>query len=244
MTNIVSTAQIHSWKSFGEAKGFEYKNIDGTHIFKSGIDNPFLNYATITEYVTTSRLDQALDFFGTVPFVWICDTSLNSVDSMLEELGFTIKTTWPGMVLPLENFSTNVPDEIKVIQVTNESHLNDWITAGTEGFQLPRNTLEDFFVPLVALDDQRLFVAYIGDEPVSGCLSSICHKTALIAYLATKPTCRGRGAGRAITATAVLDAKNQGCTMAALQASAMGESLYRKVGFEPMSQYNLWVKSE
>jgi ribosomal protein S18 acetylase RimI-like enzyme len=51
---------------------------------------------------------------------------------------------------------------------------------------------------------------------------------------------RGRGLGRAVTAAAVNAGFDRGARSASLQASPMGESLYRAMGFETIFDYTLY----
>ena len=57
----------------------------------------------------------------------------------------------------------------------------------------------------------------------------------------TVPEHRGRGYGRAVTAAVVEAARRLGIGLAWLQASAMGEPLYREMGFRTVEDYAVWV---
>jgi ribosomal protein S18 acetylase RimI-like enzyme len=53
---------------------------------------------------------------------------------------------------------------------------------------------------------------------------------------------RDRGHGGALTMAAVAAGAAQGATVATLQSSAMGHSLYETLGFETAATYDMWVR--
>jgi predicted GNAT family acetyltransferase len=55
--------------------------------------------------------------------------------------------------------------------------------------------------------------------------------------VATPPEHRGKGYGAAVTARAVLEGFGQGADLAGLQASALGEPVYRRMGFREVLRY-------
>jgi ribosomal protein S18 acetylase RimI-like enzyme len=61
--------------------------------------------------------------------------------------------------------------------------------------------------------------------------------------IATHPAARGRGVGTAVTAAAVEAGRSWGCDRVVLQASPMGESLYRKMGFRTVVTYRSWTRA-
>jgi predicted acetyltransferase len=60
-----------------------------------------------------------------------------------------------------------------------------------------------------------------------------------IYWVGTTERARGQGLGRALTAAAVNAGLDLGAELASLQASPMGEPIYRAMGFEKIFDYRL-----
>ena len=61
-----------------------------------------------------------------------------------------------------------------------------------------------------------------------------------VSFVATLPAARGRGLATAVTRAALLDARARGAHTATLQASAMAERLYTRLGFRPVARWHEW----
>lgn len=99
------------------------------------------------------------------------------------------------------------------------------------------------------LDLPRLFSFHLGypyfypaaaevDKKIIGCGIAIVHRN--ISWLGTiivLPEYRRRGIGKEITSHLMQYCKNRGCTTQLLTASAMGESVYSKLGFKTSAEY-------
>jgi ribosomal protein S18 acetylase RimI-like enzyme len=72
-------------------------------------------------------------------------------------------------------------------------------------------------------------------------MTIVSHGVAGIYWVGTVDDARGRGLGWTVTATAVNAGFDLGAESASLQASSMGESLYRRMGFETIFNYRLLV---
>jgi ribosomal protein S18 acetylase RimI-like enzyme len=62
-----------------------------------------------------------------------------------------------------------------------------------------------------------------------------------ISFVATRPDARRRGLAALVTRTALRDARDRGFVTASLQATAMAESIYTRVGFRPVGHWQEWV---
>jgi ribosomal protein S18 acetylase RimI-like enzyme len=59
--------------------------------------------------------------------------------------------------------------------------------------------------------------------------------------LGTRPAARRRGLGTALTAHALAEATERGCTSATLQSTAMAERVYASVGFRDLGRFDEYV---
>jgi GNAT superfamily N-acetyltransferase len=62
-------------------------------------------------------------------------------------------------------------------------------------------------------------------------------------FVCTAPAARRLGIGAAITAAAMREARERGCTTAVLGSSPMGYGVYRRLGFEEVFRYRLLERS-
>jgi ribosomal protein S18 acetylase RimI-like enzyme len=61
-----------------------------------------------------------------------------------------------------------------------------------------------------------------------------------VSFVATRPAARGQGLATAVTRAALLDARQRGARTASLQATAMAERLYNRLGFQPVGRWQEW----
>ncbi|RNM13660.1 GNAT family N-acetyltransferase [Nocardioides pocheonensis] len=74
--------------------------------------------------------------------------------------------------------------------------------------------------------------------------SAIFGRTAAVYFVNTDPGWRGRGVGTAMTAAALRAAADAGAKDAILDASALGHSLYQRLGFTSVSPNTLFVRTQ
>lgn len=88
-------------------------------------------------------------------------------------------------------------------------------------------------------DNAATFLANLDGHPAGIAMTIVSHGVAGIYWVGCTEEARGRGLGWTMTATAVNAGFDMGAEIASLQASPMGESLYRQMGFETVSNYRL-----
>uniref|UniRef100_UPI0013E3AA10 GNAT family N-acetyltransferase n=1 Tax=Actinoplanes solisilvae TaxID=2486853 RepID=UPI0013E3AA10 len=77
----------------------------------------------------------------------------------------------------------------------------------------------------------------IDGRTVGTCTLSVATETAALYFIATDPAYRRRGVATALTQAALDIAKRIGMRLATLQASAVGEAVYRRIGFRTVTTY-------
>jgi len=63
-----------------------------------------------------------------------------------------------------------------------------------------------------------------------------------ISFVATAPYARRMGLAADVMARVALDARGAGCTSTSLQATDLGEKLYRALGYRKVSDMQLWER--
>jgi N-acetylglutamate synthase-like GNAT family acetyltransferase len=139
----------------------------------------------------------------------------------------------------------SLADEIRVLQVKSKKDLLIWRDVSFEGFEMPDRARKPYgiFVSSFDLDEhspQKLFIAYYDGKPVATSLLFIHKNTAGIYYVSTLPAYRNKGCGLRITQAAMQSAKKSGFKDVILQATPMGERLYKKIGFKEHCQAEIY----
>lgn len=85
------------------------------------------------------------------------------------------------------------------------------------------------------------FLAHLDDRPAGIAMTIVSHDVAGIYWVGSTEDARERGLGWAVTASAVNAGFEMGAMIASLQASPKGEPLYRRMGFETIFEYHLFM---
>lgn len=135
------------------------------------------------------------------------------------------------------------PPELHVKRVDDPSLLREFELVSIRGFESPQ--LHDFG-PLelhgaAILEDpgMHVFVGRVDDEIVSVSMAYVTNVVGIYG-VATPPEHRRRGYGEAMTWAAVEVAPN---LPALLQPTALGESVYRRMGFAEIGPFMTWLRS-
>jgi GNAT superfamily N-acetyltransferase len=88
-------------------------------------------------------------------------------------------------------------------------------------------------------DNVAAFLAHLDGRPAGIAMTIVSHGVAGIYWVGCTEEARGRGLGRTMTAAAVNAGLEMGARTASLQASPMGENLYRQMGFQTVFNYRL-----
>lgn len=106
---------------------------------------------------------------------------------------------------------------------------------------LPRAVTERMFenASQVLATGIAIWIGYVDDEePVAACWVHTHGEVAGLYWVATLPHYQGRGYGAAVSRRATNVAFDAGARAVVLQASKMGEPIYRRIGFKEISHYH------
>jgi len=85
------------------------------------------------------------------------------------------------------------------------------------------------------------FVAYVEGSPAAAAMTIVTHGVAGIYWVGTVAAMRGRGLAELVTRTATNAGFDLGGRIASLQASPMGEPVYRRMGYVEITRYPMYV---
>lgn len=149
----------------------------------------------------------------------------------------------PEMVLGQPPEGTAIPGDFEIRRLAGGAEAADYWAVAKEAYAsigFPPEVFDhyDDYTGLLA-DNTVAFLAYRGSEPVAIAMTIVNHGVAGIYWVGTTAGARGRGLGRALTTAAVEAGFDLGGEFASLQASPMGVSVYRAMGFETIFDYRL-----
>ena len=189
------------------------------------------------------KVDEVVSLFSTrsqLPMVWFITPACQPKDlsEILETKGFKHAFRSPGMFLRLEEFyqKSKLDSPHKIIQVSTEEQLSQWIIPGKEGFSISDSVIKAYFdlFKSKGFESQtpwKLFVGMVDGIPTT-CVRLFCTNDAAgIYHVATIPSARGKGYGTEITIAALEAAKNLGYRLAILASSPAGYNVYYRLGF-------------
>jgi N-acetylglutamate synthase len=165
-----------------------------------------------------------------------------AVAEAARDLGLTAAERIPGMVANAGDLDESAPD-LEVIRVATADGFAQALAIAAEGFDLPADFLAPLYMPEVTgLDGFEVYLGHADGRAVTTAASYLVDGEVGIYNVATPAEYRGRGYGAAITENAAREGFAAGADLAYLQSSAIGESVYRRLGFREVVTYALLTR--
>jgi len=137
------------------------------------------------------------------------------------------------------------PPGLRITTVTDTETL--WLASQTftRGFELTPDWDDELYDLQLGQGIDwpfHVYLAWLDGAPVAASVLYLAEGVASIIRLATVPEARRKGLGAAVTAAALREARTLGYRVATLQASRMGATLYRNMGFkyEATTEHFYW----
>lgn len=164
------------------------------------------------------------------------------LDAAAEAAGFVAMGDPPGMVLHARLSDPVPPAGVTVRRVTTLADVAAFAQVQGEAYAtygMPVDVAPTLFARLESAVAPHI-VAYLaldGDTPVAGALTLVTHGVSGVYWVGTVPAARGRGLAALVTTLAGNAGFDLGAQMGALQASVMGEPVYRRLGWVEVTRY-------
>jgi ribosomal protein S18 acetylase RimI-like enzyme len=165
---------------------------------------------------------------------------------VLTRCGLRFVEQEPGMGLHLSapRELDVAPPGLEIRAVTDAGLLRAWMAAWSCG--APEDVVERWYHVYAALPygphgRLRLFVGFIGGEPVATVYVHLVEDCATVHYVVTRPEARRRGLGAAMTRRVLHEARAAGCRAAVLCASDLGRGIYERLGFREACRVSTYV---
>ncbi|MGF7056835.1 GNAT family N-acetyltransferase [Brassicibacter mesophilus] len=118
----------------------------------------------------------------------------------------------------------------------DEQSLLHWADVVCIGlFNVKKTQMRTFYDTIRNLNFNNKFKFYLGTykgKPVASSLLFLSNGVAGIYHVATLPEYRSKGIGKQITLAPLYYAKATGYKISTLQATSLGEVIYKKIGFK------------
>jgi hypothetical protein len=212
--------------------------------FPGGAPNCILPRAA-PDFDAESLIEQGRAFFGARDrgFSIYAPAHLDAaLPGACEARGFVKLSDAPGLVLTDLPDAPQLPDGIELRAVDTPAEQVAFIEVAALGFEtlgLPANVSRKLFSQPTrwARPYVHAELVYDHDRPVACALTLFSHGIAGVYWVSTLPEARGRGHGSLITRSISRHALKRGASCVILQASPLGDPIYRKLGYKQFSRY-------
>lgn len=154
----------------------------------------------------------------------------------------------PEMICPRPLPEPPPADGVVLHWVDDEAGVRDFVAVNAEAYAtygMPTEVLPALFdEPALVLEDPAasIVVARRDAEPVATAMTFESDGVASLQWVGTVPAARTAGLGALVTVMATNLAFGRGASSCTLQASPMGEPIYRRLGYETIYRYEEFVR--
>jgi hypothetical protein len=223
---------------------------DGMLLCGSPHGSEFTNMLVVVRGGRASAIRSALDETfraARLPCsVWTRAHADGALGDELRREGFECLLTVPAMMLSNDVPARSAPPELELRRVIDDAGRRDYLGVmvpawGVYGIDAESTachfpTVESLLGPM-----KTAFVAYHDGAAVAGAMLYLSHDVAGIGWVGTVPEACGRGYGAAVTWAVVGEGRRRGARFSNLQASPLGASVYRRMGFTTPTEYRVFV---
>ena len=159
-------------------------------------------------------------------------TKPSNLGSILEKYNFTNVYHQAGMALEIESLKLDSFEskKLEVKTVINDRMLKQWRSTVSSVFKIQIDL--ELLKYLLFEKESKFYLGFYNGEPVSTLLLYLSSGVAGLHAVSTLPEYRNNGFGLAISGLALKEAYKLGFKIGVLQASELGERVYRKLGFK------------
>lgn len=244
---LASQALAETFLAFGNTmeQGW-FRREGGVLAGVSGASLPTLNGVWVVgDELDPSLIDHLLDVIAAegVPYCLQLRPVAGELHSVAERRGMVRLGELPLMVLDELSASRALGEVSDVTWLrVSPDQVEQYVEALARGFEAPVAAMAAFVTRrTLALAQLDCFLGLVSGEAVTTALAFTNGEATGIYNVATLAEHRGRGYGLAATAQCLSAASQRGARWAYLQSSEMGFSVYQRLGFRTVEQWQLWV---
>jgi hypothetical protein len=197
-----------------------------------------------------TTLARAREFFGARRrgfSVLLCAHADRDLHEAAAAAGLAPMGDSPGMVLRERLPDVAPPPGVTLRRVETAADVAAFASVMDVAYQslgMPAGVAPALFPGLDVLAAPHItsFLALLDGRPAAGAMTIVTHGVAGIYWVGTVPSGRGRGLAELCTRAAGNAGFDLGARIAALQASVMGEPVYRRMGYVEATRYPFLVQ--
>jgi hypothetical protein len=259
ITNLIKASIKTNWKNYhyclGCAPNVELSINRYLTWLVTDMPDHFMNLVVCTELPDDGAdelIDKALSHFRSLnikKLSWLAEDGVEAsrLKNHLDSRGLTFRESFAvEMAVDLAKL-TEIPrphNELKIVPVKDNETLKEWIRIASIGFGVSPEVEDiwyDFFKETVFDNPFRTYLAILNGRPVGTSQLFTSAGVAGIYNVSCLPEARGQGVGTAVTLVPLIEARERGYHVGVLQASSMGYSVYRKLGFEDFGKLSVFL---
>jgi N-acetylglutamate synthase len=165
-----------------------------------------------------------------------------AVEREAERLGLVVETEMPGMLVEADGLHDEDAADVELMCAQTADSLAQALALAAESFGAPPELFAPLYAPEIAqVEGLAIYVGRVEDVAVTTGVGFTLSDAVGVFTIATPAAHRGRGYGAAVTARAARDGFAAGGRFAYLQSSALGYSVYRRLGFRDAERYLLYT---
>ena len=156
----------------------------------------------------------------------------NDLDECLKRNGFQMLVERSRMTLDLKakHLSPETPNKLDIFEIENQEDFGIWIDIALKSFNPYLG--KDIFGSLLNGEKVRFYSGMHNGQVVATSVIFLSSGVAGIYFVSVIPELRNRGLGREMMLRCIYEAQELGYNYCILQATDIGEHLYRSLGFE------------
>ncbi len=224
----------------------------------TGILQPSLNVVMRTRFREDDAYERVVEIMKPfkarqVPMLWwiFPGTQPANLSRYLTAYGLTYYQDGPGMAsdLNLLPATLSLPAGCTIEAVESQEVLDEWIKTSALIFAGTSNEIDPDYVAFErclgweADQPYRRFLARLHGDPVATSAMFLDAGVAGLYSVGTLPAARRRGIGTAISLAPLLSARARGYTLAVLESSSIGYTMYARLGFREFCRVRSYVWS-
>jgi ribosomal protein S18 acetylase RimI-like enzyme len=251
-----------TWSNFGRGPGCSLHQGDDLIWFETPI--PIIPFNGVLKFQPQTNTDEVIDQMikgiidhfrkRKIQFMWIHHPSSEPQDLRARLLQYGMKDIEPipGMARTLEDLEEvpSIPDNIELRKVESERDASAfyqfaaWRWNVPEQYQAHYESITRIFRFGQPGTKAHMWQAWSEGQPVAKAGMYLASKSAGIYAIVTRPEFRRLGLARALTLTALHEARSLGYQVAVLHSTPMAEELYRSIGFDTIAEFRLFGSEE
>jgi GNAT superfamily N-acetyltransferase len=220
----------------------------------SGVTFPLFNHVFFTRLTIENMekaINETLSHFRKrkLPMMWSVFPSSEppGLRDQLLASGLKYHGNKPGMATNMSGLETRLtlPSGLRIDVVEGEGDLLSFVEVTARSFDVTEPDARAFFRILCSLKAGKpsRLVCYLGHLDNKPVATGVLFNAADVSggyWMGTVPEARGRGVGTWMTKKVMMDGREMGYGVAVLQATEMGEPVYRRIGFRDHLSYGLF----